>query len=70
MKKNKYSGSNFDDFLKEEGIYEEVTAIAQKELKSLHNNGESESDFASELPNNLRNRFGSFFRRIRHLLNL
>lgn len=32
MKKNKYSGSSFDDFLKEEGIYEEVKTLAQKEL--------------------------------------
>ena len=34
MKKNKYSGSSFDDFLKEEGIYEEVKTRAQKELAS------------------------------------
>ena len=34
MKKNKYSGSSFDDFLKEEGICEEVKALAQKELAS------------------------------------
>ena len=34
MKKNKYSGSSFDDFLKEEGIYEEVKTLAQKELAS------------------------------------
>ena len=32
MKKNKYSGSSFDDFLKEEGLYEEVKVLAQKEL--------------------------------------
>ncbi len=32
---NKYSGSNFDDFLKEEGILEEVSARAQKRLKEL-----------------------------------
>ena len=32
MKKNKYSGSSFDNFLKEEGIYEEVKTLAQKEL--------------------------------------
>ena len=32
MKKNKYSGSSFDDFLKEEGIYEKVKTLAQKEL--------------------------------------
>ncbi len=30
---NKYSGSNFDDFLKEEDILEEVSARAQKRLK-------------------------------------
>jgi antitoxin HicB len=29
---NKYSGSNFDDFLAEEGILEEVTGKAQKRL--------------------------------------
>ena len=34
MKKNKYSGSNFDDFLKDEGIYDEVKTLAQKELAS------------------------------------
>ena len=32
---NKYSGSNFDDFLKDEGILEEVSARAQKRLKEL-----------------------------------
>ena len=32
MKKNKYSGSSFDDFLKEEGLYEEVKVLAEKEL--------------------------------------
>jgi len=30
MKKNKHRGSNFDDFLKEEGIYEEVDSRATK----------------------------------------
>ena len=32
---NKYSGSNFDDFLEEEGILEEVSAKAQKRLLAL-----------------------------------
>jgi DNA-binding Xre family transcriptional regulator len=32
---NQYSGSNFDDFLKEEGILEEVTARAHKRLLAL-----------------------------------
>jgi len=32
---NKYSGSNFDDFLAEEGIVEEVSAKALKRLLAL-----------------------------------
>ena len=32
---NKYSGSNFDDFLAEEGILEEVSTKAQKRLLAL-----------------------------------
>ena len=34
-KMNKYSGSNFDDFLAEEGILEEVSAKALKRLLIL-----------------------------------
>ena len=32
---NKHSGSDFDDFLREEGILEEVTARAHKRLLAL-----------------------------------
>ena len=32
---NKYSGGNFDDFLKEEGIFEEVTERTHKRLLIL-----------------------------------
>jgi hypothetical protein len=35
MKKNKHTGSSFDDFLKEEDLYEEVTARALKK-SSIH----------------------------------
>lgn len=34
---NKYSGSNFDDFLKEEGILEEVSGLARKQLEESDN---------------------------------
>ncbi|MDX1524547.1 MAG: XRE family transcriptional regulator [Anaerolineae bacterium] len=34
-KMNRYSGSNFDDFLAEEGILEEVSAKALKRLLTL-----------------------------------
>jgi hypothetical protein len=32
MSKNPHTGSSFDDFLKEEGIYEECTAAALKKV--------------------------------------
>jgi hypothetical protein len=32
MSKNPHTGSSFDDFLKEEGIYEECTAAALKRV--------------------------------------
>ena len=70
MKKNKYSGSNFDDFLKEAGIFEEVTALAQKELTISRDANPLESDDTSEFPNNLHSRIRRFFRRIRHVMNL
>ena len=63
-------GSNFDDFLKEEGIFEEVTALAQKELEVLRDANPLESDDTSEPPSNLRSRIGRFFRRVRHAMNL
>lgn len=35
---SKYSGSNFDDFLEQEGMLEEVSARAQKRLLALQIN--------------------------------
>jgi len=35
MNNNQYSGSNFDNFLAEEGILEEVSTRAQKRLLAL-----------------------------------
>ncbi len=32
MKNNKYIGSNFDDFLKEEGMLEEIEEIVAKRI--------------------------------------
>lgn len=32
---NRYTGSNFDEFLKEDGTYEEVTARAHKRLLAI-----------------------------------
>jgi DNA-binding Xre family transcriptional regulator len=35
MTENTYTGSDFDDFLREEGIFDEVAARAQKRLLAL-----------------------------------
>lgn len=70
MNKNRYLRSNFHDFLKEEGIFEEVSAIAQKELEGMRNKDEHGADNSSQLPDNICNRIGRFFQRIRHALNL
>ena len=67
MKKNKYSGSSFDDCLKEEGIYEEVKTLAQKELAA---EGSLESDGASEVLKGSSRRITKFFRWLRHVFNL
>ena len=65
MKNNKYSGSNFDDFLKEEGIFDEVKALAQKELSvetSLEADRNSEDLKDSTKP------ITRFFRWLQHIL--
>ena len=67
MQKNKYSGSDFDDFLKEEGIYEEVKALAQKELETLHNGNPED---ASEITEDSLGRLVRFFQWLRHAINL
>jgi hypothetical protein len=47
---NKYSGSNFDDFLKEKGIFDEVSALTKKRLAALRAGEIVEVDDTSELP--------------------
>jgi len=46
---NKYTGSDFDEFLKEEGILEEVTARAHKRLLSLQLNEAMEASKISKV---------------------
>ena len=45
---NKYTGSDFDDFLREEGILEEVTARAHKRLLALQLNEAMEASKISK----------------------
>jgi antitoxin HicB len=52
---NKHLGSSFDDFLAEEGIYEEVTAVAWKRVlawevsKAMREEGISKSEMAKRM---------------------
>ena len=70
MKKNKYNGSSFDDFLKEEGVFEEVKALAQKELEVLRSEDPLKLDDTHNLPEDPPSRFVRFFQRLRHVINL
>jgi antitoxin HicB len=53
--KNKYHGSNFDDFLKEEGIHGEVCAAAAKRVlaaqmaEALHSQHKTVAELALEM---------------------
>ena len=55
LKKNKHRGSDFDNFLKEEGIYEDVSAMAVKRIianqvaDSLKELNKSVADLAKEM---------------------
>ncbi len=60
-------GINFDDFLKEAGIFEEVKALAQKELSV---EGSLKSDQNSEDLKGPTKPITRFFRWLRHGFNL
>ena len=59
---NKYHGSKFDDFLKEEGIYEEVKALAQKRWKELKTEDMSDTPEIIEESSGRITRFFQWFR--------
>ncbi len=61
-------GSNFDDFLKEEGIYDEVMALVQKEL-SDEDEDSLEADRNTEALKGSTKPITKFFRWLRHVFN-
>ena len=64
---NKHHGSDFDDYLKEKGMFEEVSELAQKEWEALQ--AEVPDDIET-LPEDSPGRFVRFFQWIRHAINL
>lgn len=67
--KDQHRGSDFDDFLKDEGIFEEVKRLAQKELEASHPENSLESDDTYDLPEDSPGRFIRFFQWLRHAIN-
>jgi antitoxin HicB len=55
MKKNKHIGSNFDDFLKEEGILEEIEEVVAKKVfvfqmkKEMEKQGVDKAELAERM---------------------
>lgn len=60
---NKHRGSNFDDYLKEKGISEEVSALAQKRWETLH------AETSSEVPDSSPGYIKRLLLRLRHIFN-
>ena len=66
---NKYSGSNFDDFLREEGIFEEVDALTEKRLEALRAGEVVEIDDTSDFSEDLTGPVDRFFQWVRQVVH-
>ena len=64
---NKHHGSKFDEYLKEKGKFEEISALAQKRWEELQTDEPSDtSEIIEESPSPI----ARFFRWLRHAMNL
>ena len=66
---NTHRGSNFDDYLKEKGISEEVSTLAQKRWETLRAEASLETENTAEVPDNLPKRINRFLHRLQHHIN-
>ena len=63
---NKYHGSKFEEYLKEKGTFEEISALAQKRWEELQTEElEGPSDITEDLPRGINR----FFQWLRHAIN-
>ncbi len=60
---NKHHGSNFDDYLKEKGISEEVSALAQERWETLR------AETSSEVPDSSPGYIKRLLLRLQHIFN-
>ena len=66
---NKHRGGNFDDYLKEKGITEEVSALAQKRWETLRTETSSESESSTEVTDSSPGYINRLLIRLRHIFN-
>ena len=63
---NKHRGSNFDDYLKERGMSEEVSTLAKKRWETLRTEGALETETEAKIPNNPPRYIHRLLHRLRH----
>ena len=67
---NKHRGRNVDEYLKERGIFEEVEALTQKELKALRAEKSLKPGEAYKITEEPPGHLTRFFQWLRHAFNL
>ena len=66
---NKYRGSNFEDYLKEKGISEEVSARAKKRWKALRAEASIMPEDTTKSRSDPPQQHNGFFHRLRRSVN-
>ena len=66
---NKHRGSNFDNYLKERGISEEVSVLAKQRWKVLRAETSNEKEDTTDILDNPSSHIKKFLHRLRHHIN-
>ena len=65
----KHRGTNFDDYLKERGISEEVSALAKQRWEVLRAETSNGQEKTTDVPDSPPSHFKRFLHRLRHHIN-
>ena len=66
---NKHRGTNFDDYLKERGISEEVSALAKQQWEVLRTETSNGQEKTTDVPDSPPSHFKRLLHRLRHHIN-
>ena len=66
---NKHRGSRFDDYLKERGISEDVSKLAQERWEVLSTETPNELEDTAKASDTPPSHIKRFFHRLRHIFN-